>query len=326
MLKRKFLKSATVLAALIATSAASWGQAAYPDKPIKVILGNPPGGTTDLMWRELQVSIQESLGQPIVIDYRTGGGMTLATDLIAKAAPDGYTIGTIISTHAANVALRPKLPYDTIKDFTFIAMMGRVPNIVVVHPSVPVNSMQELLALGKAKPGSLHHGTSGNGSSQHFAGEMLKQRTGVEIIHVPYRGGSQAIADLVGGQIEMMFGNFTSILPNVKAGKVKPLAVTGPTRVAEYPNLPTVAEALNLPGYEVTEWFAVVGPKGMTKEAVAKLNKAIYAAIKRPETAQRFREQGIETVFMTPEQLEAFVKVEIDKLGGIARQAHMKVD
>jgi tripartite-type tricarboxylate transporter receptor subunit TctC len=326
-MKRNIWKFAAVMAALLASCANSWGQAGYPDKPVRIILGNTPGGTSDLMWRSLQVSIQASLGQQIVIEYRTGGAMTLATNLMAKAPPDGYTIGTIISTHAANVSLMAsKLPYDTIKDFTFIAMKGRVPNIVAVHPSIPVNSMQELLALAKAKPGYLHHGTSGNGSSQHFAGEMLKQRTGVDIIHIPYRGGSQAIADLVGGQIEMMFGNFASILPNVKAGKVKPLAVTGATRNSEYPNLPTVAEALNLPGYEVTEWFAVVGPKDIPKEIVAKLNTAIYDAIKRPETARRFREQGIETVFMTPDQLESFVKAEIVKLGEIARQANMKVD
>ena len=326
-MKHDLWKLAAILAALFAGCANAWGQASYPDKPVRIILGNPPGGTSDLMWRSLQVSIQASLGQQIIIEYRTGGAMTLATNLVAKAPPDGYTIGTIISTHAANVSLMAsKLPYDTIKDFTFIAMMGRVPNIVAVHPSIPVSSMQELLALARAKPGFLHHGTSGNGSSQHFAGEMLKQRTGVDIIHIPYRGGSQAIADLVGGQIEMMFGNFTSILPNVQAGKVKPLAVTGPTRNSEYPNLPTVAEALNLPGYEVNEWFAVVGPKDMPKEIVAKLNKAIYDAIKRPETAKRFREQGIETVFMTPDQLESFVKTEIVKLGEIAKQANMKVD
>lgn len=297
----------------------------WPSKPIRLIIGNPPGGTNDILARLLQTPLQEVLGQPVAVENRPGGSTVVATEMISRAPPDGYTIGTIISVHASNVSLQPKLPYDAIKDFTPIAFLGRVANIVVVHPSVPANSLPELIKLAKDKPGSIHHGTSGNGTSQHFSGELLKLGTGVDIVHVPYRGGGPAITDLVGGHVQMMFGNFASILPHVKAGKVRPLAVTGATRSPVFPDLPTVAEAANLPGFAVTEWYAVVGPAGLPQPIVERLNKAFYDVMKRPEIAPKLAEQGIEVDFMTPPQFGEFVKAEIAKIADIVKRANVKL-
>jgi tripartite-type tricarboxylate transporter receptor subunit TctC len=297
----------------------------WPSRPIRIILPNPPGGTNDILARMLQAPLQEILGQPIVVENRAGGSNIIATDAIVRSPPDGYTIGTIISVHASNVALQPKLPYDSIKDITPIAFLGYVGNIVVVHPAVKANSMQELIALAKANPGTIHHGSSGIGTSQHFSGELLKLRTGAEFVHVPYRGGGPAINDLLGGHIQMMFGNFTSILPHVRAGTVRPLAVTAGNRSPVFPDLPTVAEAANLPGFAVTEWYAVIGPAGLPQEIVDKLNAAFYDALKRPDIAPKLRDQGIEVEFMTPTQLREFINAEIAKLGDIAKRANMRL-
>ncbi|HEY4981028.1 MAG TPA: tripartite tricarboxylate transporter substrate binding protein [Pseudolabrys sp.] len=297
----------------------------WPSKPIRIILPNPPGGTNDILARMLQAPLQEILGQPIIVENRAGGSNIIATEAIVRSPPDGYTIGTIISVHASNVALQPKLPYDSIKDITPIAFLGYVGNIVVVYPAVKANSMQELIALAKANPGKVHHGSSGMGTSQHFSGELLKLGTGADFVHVPYRGGGSAINDLLGGHIEMMFGNFTSIVPYVRAGTVRPLAVTAGNRSPVFPDLPTVAEAANLPGFAVTEWYAVVGPAGLPQEIVDKLNAAFYDALKRPDIASRLRDQGIEVEFMTPARLGEFIKAEIAKLGDIAKRANMRL-
>jgi tripartite-type tricarboxylate transporter receptor subunit TctC len=297
----------------------------WPSKPIRIILPNPPGGTNDILARMLQVPLQEILGQPVVVENRSGGSNIPATEAIVRSPPDGYTIGTIISVHASNVALQPKLPYDSIKDITPIAFLGHVGNIVVVHPAVKASSMQELIALAKANPGNVHHGSSGSGTSQHFSGELLKLGTGAEIVHVPYRGGGPAINDLLGGHIQMMFGNFTSIVPHVRSGAVRPLAVTAGSRSPVFPDLPTVAEAASLPGFAVTEWYAVIGPPELPPDIVGKLNAAFYEALKRPDIASRLRDQGIEVDFMTPARLGEFVKAEIAKLGDIAKRANMRL-
>jgi tripartite-type tricarboxylate transporter receptor subunit TctC len=325
-MQRTMLALAAALVGALAFSGEQAAQAQpWPNKPIRLIVGNPPGGTNDILARLLQVPLQEALGQPIVIENRAGGATMVATEATVRSAPDGYTLGTIISVHASNVALQPRLPYDPIKDITPIAFLGRVANIVVVHPSVKANTFPELLALAKANPGSIHHGTSGNGTSQHFSGELLRLGTGVDIVHVPYRGGGPAINDVVGGQIQMMFGNFASILPHVKSGRVRPLAVTGATRSPVLPDLPTVAEAANLPGFAVTEWYAVIGPAGLPPEIVQRMNKAIYDAMKRPEIEAKLRDQGIEVDYMPPDQMMDFIKSEIAKIGDIVKRANIKL-
>jgi tripartite-type tricarboxylate transporter receptor subunit TctC len=297
----------------------------WPTSPIRLILPNPPGGTNDILARMLQQPLQEVLGQPIVVENRSGGSNIIATEAIVRAPPDGYTIGTIVSAHASNVALQPKLPYDSIRDITPIAFLGHVGNIVVVHPSVPAHSMAELIALAKTNPGTVHFGSSGTGSSQHFSGALLNLLTGADFVHVPYRGGGPAISDLLGGHIEMMFGNFTSILPYVRSGAVRPLAVTAGNRSPVFPDLPTVAESANLPGFAVTEWYAVAGPARLPQPIVDKLNAAFYAVLKRPDIAAKLFDQGIEPEFMTPGELGEFVKAEIVKLGDIAKRTHMRL-
>ena len=324
-MQRKTVALAIALASALAIFDMPAQAQSWPSRPIRIILPNPPGGTNDILARMLQVPLQEILGQPIVVENRAGGSNIIATDAIVRSPPDGYTIGTIISVHASNVALQPKLPYDSIKDITPIAFLGYVGNIVVVHPAVKANSMQELIALAKANPGTIHHGSSGIGTSQHFSGELLKLRTGAEFVHVPYRGGGPAINDLLGGHIQMMFGNFTSILPHVRAGTVRPLAVTAGNRSPVFPDLPTVAEAANLPGFAVTEWYAVIGPAGLPQEIVDKLNAAFYDALKRPDIAPKLRDQGIEVEFMTPTRLREFINAEIAKLGDIATRANMRL-
>jgi tripartite-type tricarboxylate transporter receptor subunit TctC len=313
----------TLAAAAFAPVAA--GAQNWPAKPIKLIVGNPPGGTNDILARLLQTPLSEVLGQPIIIENKAGGGTIVGTEATIRSAPDGYTIGTIISVHASNVSLQPRLPYDAVKDITPIAFLGRVSNIVVVHPSVPANSMKELIDLARSKPGSIHHGTSGNGTSQHFSGELLKLGAGIDIVHVPYRGGGPAINDVVGGQIQMMFGNFASILPHVQAGRVRPLAVTSAARSPVLPDLPTVAEAANLPGFAVTEWYAVIGPAGLDPAIVTKINDALYTVMKRPDIATKLRDQGIEVDFMTPNQVDGFIKAEIEKFRDIVDRAKIKI-
>jgi len=321
------LRSIAFALTLAAAALAPVGASAqnWPAKPIKLIVGNPPGGTNDILARLLQTPLSEVLGQPIVIENKAGGGTIVGTEATVRSAPDGYTIGTIISVHASNVSLQQRLPYDAVKDITPIAFLGRVSNIVVVHPSVPANSMKELIDLAKAKPGSIHHGTSGNGTSQHFSGELLKLGAGIDIVHVPYRGGGPAINDVVGGQIQMMFGNFASILPHVQAGRVRPLAVTSAARSPVLPDLPTVAEAANLPGFAVTEWYAVIGPAGLDPAIVTKINDALYTVMKRPEIATKLRDQGIEVDFMTPSQVDGFIKSEIAKFRDIVDRAKIKI-
>lgn len=323
-MKFRSLALALAVAAAAFTPVAATAQN-WPAKPIKLIVGNPPGGTNDILARLLQTPLSEVLGQPIVIENKAGGGTIVGTEATVRSAPDGYTIGTIISVHASNVSLQPRLPYDAIKDITPIAFLGRVSNIVVVHPSVPANSMKELIDLAKAKPGSIHHGTSGNGTSQHFSGELLKLGAGIDIVHVPYRGGGPAINDVVGGQIQMMFGNFASILPHVQAGRVRPLAVTSATRSPVLPDLPTVAEAASIPGFAVTEWYAVIGPAGLDPAIVKKINDALYTVMKRPEIATKLRDQGIEVDFMTPAQVDGFIKAEIEKFRDIVDRAKIKI-
>jgi len=296
-----------------------------PSKPIRLIVGNPPGGSNDILARLIQAPLSDLLGQTVVVENRVGAGTVVSTQYIMHAPPDGYTLATIISVHASNVSMQPDLPYDAVKDFTPVAFLGAIPNIVCVNPKVPVKTLAELVAYDKAHPGTIHHGSSGMGTSQHFSGELMNLRAGTDFIHVPYRGGGPAINDLVSGQIEMMFGNFSSILPYVQSGQVRPLAVTGAHRSPVLPDLPTVAEALNLPGFDVAEWYGVVGPAKLPTPIVERVNTAIYTVLRQPELAAKLRDWGVETDFMTPSAFGDFIKAEIVKFRGIVDQAHIKI-
>jgi tripartite-type tricarboxylate transporter receptor subunit TctC len=284
-----------------------------------------PGGTSDIVARVLQNPLSTALGQPIVIENRAGAGGITGTEALTRAAPDGHTLGVIISTHAANVALHPKLPFDAIKDISPVGLIGYVPNILVVNPSLPVRTFAELIALAKAKPGDVHFASSGNGTSQHFAGELLRLGTGAQLVHVPYRGAPPAMNDVISGQVQMMFGNFASILPHVQSGRVRALAVSGSERSALLPDLPTVAES-GVPGFSVAEWFGVVGPAGVPAEIVTRVNEEIGKALVLPDVRKRLEELGMDVRGGSPQEFADLIKSDISKFKDLVERANIKPD
>ncbi len=312
--------------ACISLVAGAQGAAGYPSKPIKIVVPFPPGGATDILARAVGAELQKTWGQTVLIENKGGGGGNPGTDMVAKAAPDGYTLvmGTV-GTHAINMSLYAKMPYDAVKDFEPITLVAGVPNLLVVHPSVNAKSVRELTALAKSMPGKLNVASSGNGTSIHLAAELYKQMAGVDILHVPYKGSSPAVTDLLGGQVQMMFDNMPSALPHAKAGKLPPLAVTGLKRSAALPDIPTMDEE-GLKGFNATSWFGLLAPAGTPKDIVAKLNAASVKALAAPEMMERLAAQGAEPVGNTPEQFAAFIKSEIDKWSKIVKASGARVD
>ncbi len=312
--------------ACISLVAGAQGAAGYPSKPIKIVVPFPPGGATDILARAVGAELQKAWGQTVLIENKGGGGGNTGTDMVAKAAPDGYTLvmGTV-GTHAINMSLYAKMPYDAVKDFEPITLVAGVPNLLVVHPSVNAKSVRELTALAKSMPGKLNVASSGNGTSIHLAAELYKQMAGVDILHVPYKGSSPAVTDLLGGQVQMMFDNMPSALPHAKAGKLRPLAVTGLKRSAALPDIPTMDEE-GLKGFNATSWFGLLAPAGTPKDIVAKLNAASVKALASPEMMERLAAQGAEPVGNTPEQFAAFIKAEIDKWSKIVKASGARVD
>ncbi len=260
---------------------------AYPTKPIRLVVPFPPGGATDILAREVAKHLTEAWGQSVVVDNRPGAGGNIGSELVAKAAPDGYTLemGTV-GTHAINASLYSKMPYDHVKDFVPVILVAGVPNVLEVNPSVPVNSVQELIAYAKANPGKLNFASSGAGTSIHLSGELFKVMAGVQMTHVPYKGSAPALQDLLGGQVQLMFDNLPPSLPQIKAGKLRALAVTSTTRAPALPDVPTVAEA-GLPGFEASSWFGVLAPAGTPPAIVAKLNAEIAKWLTSPEAKEK---------------------------------------
>jgi tripartite-type tricarboxylate transporter receptor subunit TctC len=285
---------ALIAAAMIATSAqAQTGE--WPTKPIRLIAPFPPASTADVIGRVLGQKLSQRLGQPVVIDNRVGASGNLGADAIAKAAPDGYTIGIVTSsTHAVAVSLSSKLPYDPLKDFTPITMIANSPYVLVLYPGVPAKDVKELVALAKAKPGTLNFGSSGNGSTNHLAGELLKSMTGINIVHLPYRGAAPAMNDLIAGHIPMMFDNIPAVLPQVQGKAIKAIAVAGAKRAAALPDVPTVAES-GVPGFEASAWFGLVAPAKTPAPVLAKLESEVDAILKMPDVQKRFTELGAES-------------------------------
>jgi len=298
----------------------------YPSKPIRLVVPFPPGGSLDVVARAIGQKLTEAWGQPVVIDNRPGAGGNIGADLVAKSAADGYTIlEGALSTHAVNVSLYSKLPYDPVKDFAPITLVAITPNVLVVNPSFPVNSVPELVAYAKAHPGALSFGSGSNGSAGHLAGELFKTEAGVDMVHVPYKGGAPALQALLAGDTQLMFDNLANSTPQLKAGKLKALAVTTAKRSALAPELPTLAET-GLPGFDIYTWWGFMAPAGTPKEIVAKWNAEVTRILGTPEMKAFFAQQGAEPAPTSPEQFSALIKTEIPKYARIIKASGAKVD
>ena len=298
----------------------------FPSKPLRLIVPYPPGGTTDIVARPVARRLQESLGQPVLIENKPGAGGNIGMDFVAKSAPDGHTLAvSAVSTLAIGASLYAKLPYDTLRDLAPITRLAAVPNVLVAHPSVPANSVRELIALAKSRPGELRFGSAGSGTTVHMAGELFRSMAGVDLQHVPYKGAAPAMIDLLGGRVQLMFDFLSSSLAQVKAQKLKALAVTGPRRSALLPDVPTVAEA-GLPGYEVYGAFGVLAPAGTPGAVIARLNAEIVAALGTPEMQEALAAQGAERIGDTPEEFAASLKAEIQKWAAVVKASGARVD
>ena len=314
---------------LVGVAAAAMGPVAlaqYPAKPIRIIVPFPPGGATDILARAVGADLARSLGQPVPIENRGGAGGNLGADAVAKAPPDGYTLvmGTV-GTHAINMSLYAKMPYDTVNDFAPVSLVASVPNVLVVHPSLPAKSVRDLIDLARSKPGTINFASSGNGTSIHLSGELFKTMAGVQMTHIPYKGSAPAMADMLGGQVSLMFDNMPSALPHIKAEKLRALAVTSAKRSPALPELPTIAEA-GLPGYEASSWFGILAPAGTPKDIVGRLSQAISTGLHGAEMKERFASQGAEAIGSTPEQFAAHIQAEIAKWARVVKAAGAKLD
>jgi len=304
----------------------SQAQQAYPTKPIRMICPFPPGGTTDVVARLVAQKLTEAWGQQVVVDNRPGAGGIIGTEIVAKAAPDGYTVllGSI-TTHAVNPALYKKLNFDPVKDFAPVSLVVSSPQLLAVHPSVAAKSVKELIALAKAKPGQLNYASAGTGTSPHLTFELFKSMAGIDVVHVPYKGTGPAITDLIGGQVQMMITGVVALMPHIKSGKLRGLGVTSAKRVAALPDLPTIAES-GIPGFDVSSWFGVFLPGGTPKPIVAKMNAEIRKILEVPEVRQRLISQGADPASNTPEEFAAYVKAEMAKWGKVARDTGTRAD
>jgi tripartite-type tricarboxylate transporter receptor subunit TctC len=296
----------------------------FPTKPIKLIVPFPPGGPNDIIARVVGAKLAELIGQPVVIDNRGGAGGVLGTDAVAKAEPDGYTIAiTSAGALAISKSLQEKLPYDTLKDLKPVTLVAKVPELLVVANNVPAQSMPELLTLAKAKPGQLNFASTGPGSMPHLAGELFRTSAGIDIVHVPYKGAAPAVNDIVGQQVQMVFLDIPVLLPQVQAGKVRPIAIGSRERVPSLPNVPTTAE-VGLPQIEAENWYGMVAPAATPAAVIAKLHRATAEALKSPEVKDKLSAQGAILVGNTPQEFAAYIQSEIDKWGKVAKAANIK--
>ncbi len=300
-------------------------QTSYPDKPVKFVVPYPPGGGTDVIARIVQERFHHALGQPIVIDNRGGAAGSLGTDIVAKSAPDGYTVLFTLSSHTINPSFYPKLPFDTEKDFEPVGTVASLPQILVANLQFPPNNVAELVALAKAKPGTISFGSVGNGSPGHLAGELLKLRTGTQMTHIPYRGGGPAITDVMGGQVPLLWVSIPAAAQFVKQGRLKALAVSTVKRSAAFPDVPTMQEA-GVADFEVDSWYAMFVPAKTPKAIVDKLNRALNAVVAEPDIREKLLAQGSEGVGGKPEALAKVVSTELVKWGKLAKEANLKAE
>jgi len=294
----------------------------YPTKPVRFLVGFPPGGTNDILARALAPKLSEYLGQPVVIENRGGASTAIATELAARSAPDGYTILLNAAGHATNPALM-KLNFDSIRDFAFITLVAESQNLLVLHPSVPARTVKDLIAVSKRRPGEINYGSSGMGTTPHLSAELFQNMTGAKWVHIPYKGSGIGLTALLAGEISLYFANVPSVIRHVQAGKLRPIALSGPKRTAAVPGIPTVAES-GLPGFEVTSWFGVSAPARTPRPIVDRLNGDIVRALNTPDLRERLLGMGADPVGNTPEQYTAFVQNEIVKWGKVIKAAGIK--
>ena len=311
------------LFACIATVASAQG---YPNRTIRLVVPFPAAGTTDILARAAAQKLTEAFGQSVVVDNRPGAAGNIGSDLVAKSAPDGYTLlmGTV-GTHAINPSLYSKMPYDHVKDFVPVVLVAGVPNVLVVNPALPVNSVADLIKLAKDKPGQINFASSGSGTSIHLSGELFKTMAGVDITHVPYKGSSPALVDLIGGQVQIMFDNLPSALPQIKAGKLRAIAVTSLKRAPVLPDVPTISES-GLPGFEASSWFGVLAPAGTPAPIVARINAEINKWLQSAEAREKLLSQGAEAAGGTPEQFAHHIRAESEKWAKVVKASGAKVD
>ena len=319
------LRPMAVAAAVVCL--APWAQAQnYPNRPIRWVVPFSPGGAADVPGRILTQKLSEALGHQVVVDNRPGAGSTIGADQVAKAPPDGYTLLMISNTHFVSAALYKKLPFDSLNDFAPVTQVTSAPNVVVVHPSLPVKSVKELIALAKAKPGKIDYASSGNGSTQHLTGALFTKMAGIEMTHIPYRGSGPATADLLSGQVTVGFPGIAGMLPQIKAGKLRVLAVTGAKRSPELPDVPTVAQA-GVNGYDVTAWFGVTAPKGTPRDIVLKLHGELLRILKNPDVQKQLLNAGQEVDWQeTPELFGEMLKVESAKWARMVKESGAQVN
>jgi tripartite-type tricarboxylate transporter receptor subunit TctC len=319
----KSIRLACLALSSLLLGATAW--AAYPDKPITLIVPWAPGGSTDILARAIGQQLTKSMGQPVLVENRAGASGNIGSNIVAKAKPDGYTllIGSM-STHAMNPALIPNMPFRGAEDFTPIALVANVINTLVVNPSVPAKNVQELIAYAKAHPGKLAYASAGGGSTNHLSAEMFKKAAGIDMLHVPYKGGAPAVLDTVGNQTQVLFSAGTQTLPHVRSGKLRLIAVTEPHRSALLKDVPTVAETL--PGYEMSVWYAAFGPADMPPELVTRLNAEINKALAVPEVRARMDAMGVELVKSTPEQLAETLKRDTARYTRVIQELGIKLD
>jgi len=310
---------------LLAASLAAHAQD-YPAKPVRWVVPFPAGGPLDIVARVIGVRLSETWGQPVIVDNRPGAGGNIGAEVVAKSAPDGYTIVMgALSTHAVNVSLFRKLPYDPVRDFAPVTLISEVPNVLVVNPAVPAKTVAEFIAYARANPGKLNFASGSTGSAGHLAGELFKTMARVDMTHVPYKGAAPAVTDLLAGQVQLMFDNLASALPNIRAGRLRALAVTTKKRSAFVPELPTIAES-GLPGFDVSTWFGVMAPAATPRPIVNRLHDGIVRALAQPDVKERLAAMGAEPVGDTPEQFGAFVKSEIAKYAKVVKDSGARVD
>ena len=298
----------------------AWGQGEYPARPVRIVVPSPPGGGTDIVARVLAQHFSKAMGQPFFVENKPGAGNMIGIEFVARSPADGYTVLVVASTLALNSVLYKKVPYDPVKDFAPVALAATAPNVLIVNPALPVQTLAEFIALAKKKPGALSYGTPGIGTSPHLSMELLKSMAGIDLQHVPYRGTAAAVTDLIGGQIAATFANALTAKPQVDAGRVRALAVSGPKRIEALAAVPPVAEA-GVPGYEAMQWYGLVAPAGTPAPVIARLNAEAVKALQSDEMREKLALDGAQPVGSSPAEFGALIKRELEKWARVARAA-----